>query len=197
MSTTEKRKEKTEEKKEHFPRKKKASLSSRELEQLEEKAKLADDYFDRLLRSQADFENFKKRAEKEKAEFLKYANQSLIYELLGAVDNFERAVEAAEKKDDFKLLHQGVEMILKELHEILKKRGISRMEALGTPFDPHRHEAVTYADSEEHPENMVIEEIQKGYLLEGKVIRPAIVKVSKKELKNEKEDLTDGEGNRN
>lgn len=160
-------------------------------EQLKEKAKLADDYFDRLLRSQAELDNFKKRIEKEKAEFLKYANESLIYELLGAIDNFERAIAAVEKKEDFKLLHQGVEMILKELHEILRRRGVSRIEALGAPFDPHRHEALSYVASEEHPENTVVEEIQKGYLLEGRIIRPAVVRVSKKEL-NKKEELTDG-----
>ncbi len=171
--------EKTQEKKRH-PERKKVSISCEELEQLKEKARLADDYFDRLLRSQADLDNFKKHAGKEKAEFLKYANESLIYELLGAIDNFERAVESAEKKEDFKLLHQGVEMILKELHQILKRKGMSRIEALGAPFDPHRHEALAYVDSEEHPENTVVEEIQKGYFLEGKVIRPAVVKVAKK-----------------
>lgn len=191
MSTKEEEKEETQEKKRHPERKKKVSISCEELEQLKEKARLANDYFDRLLRSQADLDNFKKYAEKEKAEFLKYANESLIYELLGAIDNFERAVESAEKKEDFKLLHQGVEMILKELHQILKRRGMSRIEALGAPFDPYRHEALAYVDSEEHPENTVIEEIQKGYSLEGKVIRPAVVKVSKKEVKKE-EGLTDG-----
>lgn len=194
---------KAEEKKKHLDKKRKRSLSIEELEQLKEKAKLTDNYLDRLLRLQAELDNFKKRTEKEKAEFLKYANEGLIYELLGAIDNFERAVEAAEKKEDFSLLHQGVEMILKELHQILKRKGVTRIEALGAPFDPHKHEALTYVTSEEHPENIVIEEIRKGYLLENRIIRPAIVKVSKKEVKNnevknhKEEGLKDGESNRN
>lgn len=171
----------TSQKKEKTERKRKTNFSLKQLEQLEEKAKLAEDYFERLLRSEAELDNFKKRIGKEKADFLKYANESLIYELLGAIDNFERAVAAAEKKEDFKLLEQGVEMILKELHDVLKRRGVGRIEALGVPFDPHRHEALAYVACEEHPENTVVEEIQKGYLLEDKVIRPAVVKVSKKD----------------
>lgn len=186
MNSVEGKKEeaKAEEKKKSSQAEKRVSLSLHQLEQLKEKARLADDYSSRLLSFQADLENFKKRAEKERAEFLKYANEGLIYELLGAIDNFELAVEAAEKKDDFKLLHQGVEMILKELHKILKRKGVNRIEALGVPFDPHRHEALTYVVSEEHPENTVIEEIRKGYLLGNKIIRPAVVKVSKKESKS-------------
>lgn len=188
-----KEKAKAEEKNKSPDKKKKVSLSLQELEQLKAKARLADDYLNRSLSFQADLENFKKRTEKERAGFLKYANEGLIYELLDAIDNFERAVEAAEKKDDFKLLHQGVEMILKELHKILKRKGVNRIQALGVPFDPHRHEALTYVASEEHPENTVIEEIRKGYLLEDKIIRPAVVKVSKKESKSQivnREELT-------
>lgn len=186
MSSVEEKKEKAkaEEKKKHLGAKKKVSLSSQELEQLKEKARSADDYSNRSLSFQADLENFKRRAEKERAEFLKYANEGLIYELLGAIDNFERAVEAAEKKDDFKLLHQGVEMILRELHKILKGKGVNRIQALGVPFDPHRHEALTYVVCPDHPENTVVEEVRKGYLLEDKIIRPAVVKVSKKESKS-------------
>lgn len=160
--------------------KKKITLPLGEYHHLKQKAEERDAHFDRLLRLQAEFENTKKRLEKERTEFLKYAHQGVIIELLNIVDNFERAEDAARKGEDYKLLHQGVEMILKELHQLLKNKGVAKMECLGAPFDPERHEAIMHMPSEEHPENTIVEEVRKGYMIDGRVIRPAIVKVAKK-----------------
>jgi molecular chaperone GrpE len=156
------------------------NISKKDLEELKEKAKLNQDYYDQLLRLKAEFENFKKRTDKEKTEFLNFANQALIYELLDIIDNFERAVAAADKTNDHKLLHQGVEMILKDLHNLLKEKGLSKIESLGKPFDPAKHEAVSQVETEEQPDHTIVEELQTGYMINGRVVRPAKVKVSVK-----------------
>ena len=96
----------------------------KEYQELTECAKTRQEYFDKLLRLHAEFENFKKRNLKEKEQFLKFANQGLIYELINILDNFERAFEQANKMTDFKSLHQGVEMILKQIHQLLQKNGV-------------------------------------------------------------------------
>lgn len=139
-----------------------------------------EDYYDQLLRLKAEFENFKKRTDKEKVEFLSFANQSLIYELLDIIDNFERAVDAADKTNDHKLLHQGVEMILKNLHSLLKEKGLSKIESVGQIFDPAKHEAISQVESDEKSDHTIVEELQTGYTINGRVIRPAKVKVSVK-----------------
>ncbi len=162
-------------------------ISRKELEELKEKAKLKDEYYERVLRVQAEFENYKKRLDKDKTEFLNFANQALIYELLNIIDNFERAVDAADKTDDHKLLHQGVEMILKDLHDLLKEKGLAKIESVGKPFDPTKHDAISQVESDEHPDHTVVEELQTGYTINGRLLRPAKVKVSikpKEENKN-------------
>lgn len=162
-----------------------AVISKKELGELKEKAKLSDSNYDQLLRLKAEFENFKKRTDKEKADFLNFANQSLIYELLDIIDNFERAVDAADKTNDHKLLHQGVEMILKNLHSLLKEKGLSKIESVGQIFDPAKHEAISQVESKDQPDNIIVEELQTGYMINGRVIRPAKVKVSVKPKEEE------------
>ncbi len=135
---------------------------------------------DRLLRLQAEFENYRKRVEKEKTDFVKFANAGLLLELIQLLDHFERAVAAAEKSRDFDSLLQGVKMVQEEMTAALKKKGLERMKTAGEIFDPHRHEAVAPVITDEQPENTVVDELRKGYLLEGKVIRPAVVRVAKK-----------------
>lgn len=135
---------------------------------------------DKLLRLGAEFENYKKRAQKEREELIKYASESFVVELLHIVDNFERAFQAAESTKDFGVLHKGVEMILKEVEEFLKEKGIKKICALGAQFDPNRHEAIEQVACADKPENVIVEELQPGYELNGRVIRPARVKVSKK-----------------
>ena len=162
------------------PAKEKVSISKEEYEELAEKAKAALELQDRLLRLGADFDNYKKRVQREREELIKYAGEAFIFELLHIVDNFERAFQAADKTQDFKILHQGVEMILKEIENFLKENGVKKIPSAGAQFDPNKHEAIENVICGDKPENMVVEELQAGYELNGKVIRPARVRISKK-----------------
>lgn len=138
----------------------------------------AEDHYGQLQRLQADFDNYRKRTQKEKTELIKYASERLVGELLPVLDNFDRAVSAAKVNPDFTAFSQGVEMILRQMQTALSKEGLKAMDAVGQPFDPNLHEAVLRVASEEHPENTVVEELQKGYYLKEKVLRPCMVKVS-------------------
>ena len=162
-------------------KKNKILLNFSEYESLKEKA---DEYFDKFLRIQADFDNYKKRLDKEKKDFIKFANEEIIIEILKILDDFERAVKAGKSKHDFDVLYKGVEMIHKDMKEFLKGRGVEEIEAKGKSFNPHEHEAMMQEETEEHPEDHVVEEFQKGYLLNGRVVRPTKVKVSKKPQEN-------------
>lgn len=148
-----------------------------EAELVKAKAK-AEDHYGQLQRLQADFDNYRKRTQKEKTELIKYASERLVGELLPVLDNFDRAVSAAKVNPDFTSFSQGVEMILRQMQTALSKEGLKEMDAVGQPFDPNLHEAVLRVASEEHPENTVVEELQKGYYLKEKVLRPCMVKVS-------------------
>lgn len=154
---------------------KKILMLEAELAQVKAKA---EEHYDHLLRLQADFDNYRKRTQKERTEIIKYASERIVGELLPVLDNFERATIAAQANPDFTAFSQGVEMILRQLQNALGKEGLKAMEAVGQPFDPNLHEAVLRVDSEEHPENTVVEELQKGYYLKEKVLRPSMVKVS-------------------
>lgn len=148
-----------------------------EAELVQAKAK-ADEHYDRLLRLQAEFDNYRKRTQKEKAEIIKYASEHLIEELLPVLDNFERAASSAQLNPDLKTFSQGVDLIFRQLQTALGKEGLKMIEAMGQPFDPNLHDAVLRVESDEHPENTVVEELQKGYYLKEKVLRPSMVKVS-------------------
>jgi len=150
-----------------------------ELKVLREELAKKDDYQDVALRLQAEFDNFRKRSAKERQEFIKYANEGLILELVGILDNFERSIKAADQKQDFKLLHQGVDMISKQLHKLLQEKGLKRIECVGEKFDPVRHEAIEVVESDDAEESKVLEELQAGYMLNEHVLRPAMVKVVK------------------
>ena len=164
-------------------KKKKILLTFEEFHALKEGADKSKEYFDKFLRLQADFDNYKKRLDRDKIEFIKFANEEIIVEMLRIVDDFERAVEAGKTKHDFDVLYKGVEMIWKDLREFLKQKGVKEIEAKGKPFDPHAHEAMMQEEREDCPEDHVIEELQKGYVLNGRVIRPVKVKVAKKPVK--------------
>jgi len=138
----------------------------------------AEEHYDHLLRLQADFDNYRKRSQKEKTELIKYASERIVEELLPVLDNFERAASAAKVNPDFVAFSKGMDMIYRQLQTALYKEGLKAMEAIGQPFDPNLHEAVLRVTSEEHPENTVVEELQKGYYLKEKVLRPCMVKVS-------------------
>ena len=161
-------------------KKNKILLTVEEFKALEDKAKKSEEYFNSLLRLQADFDNYRKRLEKDKIEFIKFANEEIISEILKIIDDFERAVEAGKTKHDFDVLYKGIEMIYKDFKEFLKQKGLKEIEARGKPFNPNEHEAMMQEETDEHPEDCVVEEFQKGYTFNGRVIRPAKVKVAKK-----------------
>lgn len=154
--------------------------SRERLRQIWKKARLSDERLENLKRLQAEFDNYRKRAIKERGELFQYATEDLIYELLPIVDNFERAIYGVGKSGSRENLLQGVEMIYKELCSALKKRGLEKIGAAGEAFDPTLHEAIDHVETTEHPENTVIEEVVRGYRIKDKIIRPATVKVSKR-----------------
>jgi len=146
---------------------------------LEEKEKEAKEHYDRLLRMAADFENYKKRAVREKEEWTKFANEDLIKEILPFIDNLERAVNHSEKTEDFQSLVEGIKLTAQQLLKTLNKFGVSPIESLGKPFNPAVHHAMLLVETDQHEPNQVVEEFQKGYLLNDRLLRPATVSVSK------------------
>lgn len=140
----------------------------------------AEETYQRLLRLQADYENFRRRTRLEKEELAKYASRQLVEKLLPVLDNFERALAAARSTADFDSFARGVDMIYRQLTDVLAQEGLEPIKAVGEPFDPALHQAVMRVESEEHGDNIVVEELQKGYRLKEKVIRPSMVKVNAK-----------------
>jgi molecular chaperone GrpE len=138
----------------------------------------AEENYQRFLRVQADFDNFRRRARQEKEEFAKYASLKLIEQLLPIVDNFERALQSSRETSDFEALAKGLDMTSRQLAQVLEQEGLRPMESVGQPFNPEYHQAIMQVESEEHEEGIVVEEVQKGYMLKDKVLRPAMVKVS-------------------
>jgi molecular chaperone GrpE len=135
------------------------------------------DLQNRYLRVQADFDNFRKRSRQEKEELSQYATMRLIQELLPVIDNFQLAMNA--QTDDVDTLKKGIDMVWRQLQQILEKEGLFRMETVGQPFDPNVHEAVMQVEAtEEFPSGTIVEELRSGYKLKEKVIRAAMVKVA-------------------
>lgn len=158
------------------------------LQEIQEKEKEAIDYYDRYLRLSAEMENFKKRAEREKGETYKFANENLLKDLLPILDNLERAMEHGQEAENSKALLEGVEMIHKGFLTVLEKYGVTRVEALGEEFDPNQHEAVMVQEDAGRAPGLVIAQLQKGYRLHNRLVRPAMVVVSKKPEINPDED---------
>ncbi|TMV43847.1 nucleotide exchange factor GrpE [Paenibacillus mesophilus] len=156
-----------------------ATSATAELQrQLEEQRKLADEHYQRYLRTQADFDNFRRRSRQEKEDFAKYASGKLIEQLLPIVDNFDRAISVSKENKDHDSLLKGVDMIYRQLDQVLVQEGLKPIESVGQPFNPEYHQAIMQVESEEHEEGIVVEEVQKGYMLKDKVLRVAMVKVS-------------------
>ena len=145
-------------------------------EKLEEAQKQAKDNLDKYIRQLAEFENFRKRSNSEKTAMYSNGVRDTVEKLLPVIDNFERAVEAADDKED--PMYKGVEMILKQFMEILENLGVKEIPSKGEPFDPNVHSPVMHIDDESCDENVVVEVFQKGYTLGDKVIRPSMVKVA-------------------
>lgn len=155
-----------------------------EIEELKARAAKADENWDRLLRTTADFENFKKRAAREKTEAVQYANGSLLQKLLPVLDNFEAALAAAKGAEgaggNVSSLQSGVAMIQLQLKNVLAESGLEEIDAAGKRFDPTLHEAVSQQESAEVAEDHVLQQLRKGYKLKERLLRPATVVVAKK-----------------
>ena len=149
-------------------------------EKLKSKEQEAQEHYDRLLRVSAEFENYKKRASREMEDFRKFSNQSLIKEMLSVVDNLELAINSTiGHKDIDKGLVDGLEMTHREILKVFEKFKVKPISAKGQPFDPTFHEAVMQEESDDYPDNTVINELQKGYLIHDRLLRPSMVVVAK------------------
>jgi molecular chaperone GrpE len=147
---------------------------ARELEEVKsEKA----DIYDKLLRKAADFDNYRKRTEKEKRESKQYALADFMSELILILDNFERAFAHSDEESSPEY-QKGVELIYRQLRDLMEKKGLRPMHSEGKPFDPKIHEAIAREERDDLPDNTVLEELQKGYFFKDKLLRPALVKVS-------------------
>ncbi|MCR8645709.1 nucleotide exchange factor GrpE [Paenibacillus sp. N1-5-1-14] len=149
--------------------------SNSEIEQLRA---LADENYQKYLRTQADFDNFRRRARLEKEDFAKYASSKVIEGLIPVLDNMERAIAASKESQDLDGLVKGIDMVFRQFDSVLLQEGLTAIESVGQPFNPDFHQAIMQVESDEYEEGYVVEEVQKGYKLKDKVIRPAMVKVS-------------------
>lgn len=145
-------------------------------QELAEKERMVEEYKNYALRMQADFENYKKRVQNEKEEMQRRIKGDLLLQILPIIDDFERALSTEEKNEKFA---EGVKMIFCQLQMVLESFGLTKMETLNADFNPEYHEAVMTIEDENLPKNTVVEELRSGYLLNGKVLRPAMVKVVK------------------
>jgi molecular chaperone GrpE len=147
----------------------------------EEIQRQRDDYYDRLLRKTAEFDNYRKRVERDRQSFAESATADLVRDLLPLVDDLERALKVDTGGEGTEAYRRGVELIHRQLLEILRRRGVKPIEALGADFDPHFHQAVAYEPAQGRREGEVIEEFARGYLIGDRLLRPTMVKVAKGE----------------
>jgi len=157
------------------------TITPEQLKELKERAAKADENWERLLRTTADFDNFKKRAAREKQEAIKFANEGLIQKLVPILDNFDMALSAAQNAtgEAGQSLQTGVNMISQQLKNVLSEAGLEEVDAAGKAFDPNFHEAVSQKETAEAPEGHVIQQLRKGYKLRDRLLRPASVVVAK------------------
>ena len=160
-------------------------------EELQQVKKELSEYKDRYIRLYAEFENYKKRVQKDRTELIKYGSEPLMIELLTVLDNLEMALSHANEHSSIESLIQGVELTLKEFRKVLSKFGVKEIEAVGKPFNPEFHHAMAQVERADVEDKTVVEEYRKGYTYNDKVIRPSLVAVSKKVS----EDETGGEEN--
>ena len=154
-------------------------LSESEFEELKKKADERDELYNRWMKVHADYENTRKRMEKEKLGYVKFANEMLIGNLFPIVDNFDMALLAMDTAKDKEAVMDGIRLVQKEFHKVLEDNGVEKIKTDGEQFDPHVHEAVLAVESDEHSDGMVTEEVRAGYKLNDRLLRPAQVKVAK------------------
>jgi len=156
-------------------------------EELKSTDKETGEYLDYLKRLKAEFENYKRRSQKEREGIVSWSNEDLIKQFLPVLDDLERAVDSSQQSNNnLASLMEGMRMILDQLKAILQKQGLQEIKAKGEEFDPHFHEALMSVDLAEYPDNSVVEEMRKGYKLNNKILRPAMVKVNKRSQENKK-----------
>jgi molecular chaperone GrpE len=148
--------------------------------ELEAKTKEAEENYNRFLRACADLDNYRKRSEKEKADAIGFANESIIEDVLLAVDNFERALSHASGENSVESLREGVKLTLSQMHATLKKYGLQEIKSVGERFDPALHHAISHEETDSAEPETVVREFQKGYFLKGRLLRPAMVAVAKR-----------------
>jgi molecular chaperone GrpE len=165
-------------------------------DKLQAKATESEENYQRYLRQVAEVDNFKKRLNREREDAIRYANENLIKDILPVIDNLERAIAHAQGGSDGKPLVQGVEMVLRGLLDVLSKHGVVQVPAVGAVFDPSKHEAMAQVESSEYQPNIIINEHHKGYLFRDRLLRPALVTVSKaaqdKDVKNGRSEVEKG-----
>jgi molecular chaperone GrpE len=159
-----------------------ATITPEQLEELKARAEKADENWERLLRATADFDNFKKRAAREKQDAIRYANEGLLEKLVPVLDNFDAALSAVQNSAaaDAQSLQTGVAMIFQQLKKVLTESGLEEIDATGQAFDPNFHEAVSQQESKDVSEGNVLQQLRKGYKLRDRLLRPATVVVAKK-----------------
>lgn len=158
-----------------------STLTPEQLEELKQRAAKADEHWDRLLRTTADFDNYKKRASREKQDAVKYANESLLEKLIPVLDTFDMALAATQngKTEAVQSLQAGINMVYQQLKAALASAGLEEVDATGKLFDPNLHEAVSQRETTDVPEGTVVQQLRKGYKLNGRLLRPASTVVSK------------------
>ena len=149
-------------------------------DRLAEKEKEAAGHYDKYVRALAELDNYKKFAAREKADLIKYGNENIVKDILPCLDNLDRALDHAEKTQDVDSLLSGIKMIQEQLTCCLEKHGVKKIKCIGQEFDPNIHEAIQSIETEEDEDNKVVEEFQKGYLLNNRLLKPAKVSVSKR-----------------
>jgi molecular chaperone GrpE len=160
---------------------------------LEDEKKRSEECLTRLKYMQADFENYRKRLDRQIEEVRKYSNERLIIQLLDVVDELEMAIKSARSSDSSETLVQGVEMTLNRLQKVLEKEGVSPIESLGMPFDSAKHNAVSRVEKDGVEGCMVVEEIRKGYAMKEKILRPSVVKVAVRPQSESQNELNQNE----
>ena len=159
-----------------------ATVTPEQLEELKQRAAKADDNWDRLLRTTADFDNYKKRAAREKQDAIRFANENLLEKLVPVLDSFDMAMTAAQNTqgDAAQALKTGIGMVHQQLKSALTDAGLEEIDATGKPFDPNVHEAVSQQESKTVPEGHVMQQLRRGYKLRERLLRPATVVVAKR-----------------
>ncbi len=164
---------------------KERAFTAKEIEELKKKAAEREEYEDKWLKVHAEYENTRRRIEKEKSEHIKFANEVIISQLFPIMDNFDMAFDAMEKAEDKDAVMDGIKMVQKEFHRVLEDNGVEKIKTEGEQFDHNVHEAVLAVETEDYPDGAILEEVRPGYLLNKRLLRPAQVKVAKNSMKDE------------